>query len=205
MAEPGYSRRIDKRVPSRDFAEGVETALGRLGYEIVPTRGGGEPPDVRFVAAGRLSRLSQAASEPIVLFGGPRSRHAEDPRVIGSVRRPAKLLELFSLLQAALEEFPRAVPRIRASLAARSLRDGVDVPGAIVSLSEKGCRLRSSVRLPGDGPLKLQFALPNRGLIDTRAEPRNLAGRELGLVFDGLPDASRLAIADYVTNSLTSD
>jgi hypothetical protein len=192
------------RVPSRDFADGVETALERLGYELVPARIRSEAIDARFVAAGRMCRLSAAAIEPVVLFGGLRSKDAEDPRVIGVVERPAGLRELYRLLQGALEETPRAVPRIAASLPARSFREGIDAPGAILSLSEKGCLLRSTVRLPGEGVLKLQFALPDRGLIDTWAEPCNSAGRELGLVFDGLPDASRFAIADYVTTSLTA-
>ena len=204
MALSGHIRRIEVRVPSRDFSEGVETALGRLGYELLPASIRAEAPDARFVAAGRLSRLPADATEPVVLFGGPRSKDVEDPRVIDIVGRPAGLRELYGLLQGALEETPRAVPRIPASLPARSFREGIDAPGAILSLSENGCLLRSTVALPGEGALKLQFALPNRGLIDTWAEPRNKAGRELGLAFDGLPDASRIAIADYVTTSLTA-
>jgi hypothetical protein len=204
MATSGYYRRIDVRVPSRDFSDGVEMALDRLGYELLRASNRGEAPDVRFVAAGRLSRLPAEAIEPVVLFGGLRSKDAEDPRVIGIVERPAGLDELYRLLQSGLETTPRAVPRITASIPARSLREGIDAPGAIMSLSEKGCLLRSTVKLPGEGALKLQFTLPGRGLIDTWAEPRSDAGRELGLVFDDLPDATRFAIADYVTTSLTA-
>jgi len=202
MAASGNVRRIEVRVPSRDFEDGVETALGRLGYELLPARTRSKAPDARLVAAGRLSRLDASATEPVILFGGLRSKDAEDPRVIGIVERPAGLLELYSRLQDALEETPRAVPRMAASLPARSFRDGIDAPGAIMSLSEKGCLLRSTVRLPGEGALKLQFALPDRGLIDTWAEPCNSAGRELGLAFDGISEVSRIAIADYVTTSL---
>lgn len=183
---------------------GVHVALARLGYELVTARAGSEAPAARLVAAGGVSRLPASALEPVVLIGGHRSRDANDPRVVGIVRRPAGLRELYALLQEALEEHPRAVPRIAASLPARSFRQGIDAPGAILSLSEKGCLLRSAVRLPGDGALKVQFSLPSGGWIETWAEPRNRAGRELGLVFDGLPDDSRLAIADYVANSLTA-
>jgi hypothetical protein len=204
MATSGYNRRIEVRVPSRDFLDGVEMALDRLGYELLRASNRGEAPDARFVAAGRLSRLPTEAIEPVVLFGGLRSKDAEDPRVIGIVERPAGLDELYRLLQIGLEETPRAVPRITASIPARSIREGIDAPGAIMSLSEKGCLLRSTVKLPGEGALKLQFTLPGRGLIDTWAEPRSDAGRELGLVFDDLPDATRFAIADYVTTSLTA-
>jgi len=205
MSKRGYRRRIEVRVPSRDLSEGVWTALERLGYELVPASGRAAAPDARMVAAGRLSRLSAAETAPVILFGGLRSRDADDPRVIGLVRRPAKLLDLFTLLQAGLEEHPRAVPRIPASLPARSLREGVDTPGAILSLSEKGCLLRSTASLPGGGSLQLQFVLPDLGLIETRAEPRHQAGSEFGMAFLSLRESSRTAIADFVTRSLTRD
>jgi rubredoxin len=57
--------------------------------------------------------------------------------------------------------------------------------------------------LPGDGSLHLQFTLPDLGLIYTRAKPRHAAGNESGLAFESLPDASRTAIAEFVTKSLT--
>lgn len=204
MSAPAHLRQIEVRVPSRDLQDGVDIALGRLGYQLQPARVRSQAPDARFVAAGRLSRLPADANEPVVLFGGVRSKDAEDPRVIGIVGRPAGLQKLYGLLQIALEETPRAVPRIPASLPARTFREGVDAPGAILSLSEKGCLLRSTVSLPGEGALKLQFALPDQGLIHTWAEPYSKAGRELGLVFEGLPEASRLAISDYVTTCLTA-
>ncbi len=203
MSNPGYWRRIEVRMPWWDFAPGVWTALERLGYELVSERRSAEAPDARIVAAGRLSRLSTEATGPIILIGGPRSRHADDPRVIGILRRPAELLDLYSLLQSALEEHPRAVLRIPTSLPARSLREGVDTPGAILSLSEKGCLLRSASNLPGFGSVHLQFTLPDPGVIFTRADPRHEAGNDSGLAFEGLPAASRAAIAEFVTRSLT--
>jgi hypothetical protein len=45
--------------------------------------------------------------------------------------------------------------------------------------------------------------LPNEGLIYTRAEPRHRAEEESGLAFEGLPEASRAAIADFVMAALT--
>lgn len=203
MSKPGFSRRIEVRVPSRDFSAGVRTALARLGYELVPARRRAEAPDARIVAAGHLSRLSAEATEPIILFGGPRSRRGDDPRVIGMVMRPAELRGLYPLLQSALEAHPRAVPRIPTALPARSLRGGLDSPGAILSLSERGCLLRSASSLPGGGSLHLQFTLPDLGLIYTRAKPRHAAGNESGLAFESLPEISRTAIAEFVTTSLT--
>jgi hypothetical protein len=161
------------------------------------------------VAADRLSQLSTEATEPIILIGEPQSQGADDPRVVGVVRRPAGLLDLYRLLQSALEEHPRTAPRLPTSLSARSFREGVDTPATILSLSERGCLIRSGINLPGDGSLHLEFRLPDSGLIHTlgpihtRAEPRHEAGNELGLEFEGLPEASRAAIAEFVTRSLT--
>jgi hypothetical protein len=203
MSKPGYWRRIEVHVPWWSFAPGVWTALERLGYELVPARGRTEAPDASIVAAGRLSQLTTEATVPIILIGEPQSQGEDDPRVIGVVGPPAELLDLYPLLQSALEEHPRAVPRIPTSLPARSLREGVDTPGAILSLSEKGCFLRSASSLPGFGSLHLQFTLPDLGLIHTRAEPRLEAENEFGLAFEGLPEPSRGAIAEFVTRSLT--
>jgi len=203
MSDPGYSHRINVNVPRWTFEPRVWTALVRLGYELEAERQSAEAPNMHIVAASRLSQLSPEATEPIILIGEPRSRDADDPRVIGVVRPPAGLLDLYPLLQDALEAHPRAVPRIPTALPARSLREGVDTPGAILSLSEKGCLLRSASSLPGFGSLHLQFMLPDGGPIYTGAEPRHETGKESGLAFERLPEASRAAIAEFVTSSLT--
>ena len=69
MSKSSHPRRIEVRVPSRDFSAGVETALERLGYDLVPARAGTADPDARIVAAGRLNRLKGGARAPIILFG----------------------------------------------------------------------------------------------------------------------------------------
>jgi len=203
MGQGGRLRRIEVRVPSRDFADGVWTALERLGYELVRVRPGAPAPEARIVAGGRLGRLRSGPDVPVILFGGWRSRDRDDPRVVGIVRTPARLLELYTLLQSALETHPRSAPRIPASLPARSLRAGADSPGAILSLSECGCLLRSAASLPGEGSLRLQFTLPDGRLIHTWAEPRHRTGTETGLAFEGLSRAARAAISQYVTHFLT--
>ena len=202
VSKPGHWRRIKVHVPWWNFAPGVWTALERLGYKLVHARTSAEAPDAHIVAADRLSQLSPETTGPIILIGESQSQGADDPRVIGVVRPRAELLDLYRLLQSALEEHPRATPRIPTSLLARCFREDVDTPGAILSLSEKGCLLRSASSLPGYGSLHLQFMLPDGGPIYTRAEPRHEAGNESGLAFERLADASRAAIAEFVTSSL---
>lgn len=203
MKKRGGSRRIEVRVPSRDFADGVWTALEELGYELVPAHASVQTPDMRFVASGHLSRLSADATEPVILFGGGRGLDRDDPRVAGFVRPPAGLLQLYFVLQYTLEVHSRAAPRIPASLPARSHRGGAVIPGAILSLSERGCLLRSTESLPGEGSLRLQFALPDEGLVYTKARPCYQAGNEIGLAFENLAENSRSAISEFVTRSLT--
>ena len=205
MAKRGYTRRIEVRVPTRDFADGVWTALERLSYELLPVHARAGAPDARIVTGGRLGRLRADATEPVILFGGWRSHDRDDPRVIGIVRPPARLLDIYGLLQGALETHPRATPRIPTALSARSHRGGAYIPGAIISLSERGCRLRSTESLSGDESLKLQFALPGSGLIYTWAKPCYRAGNETCLVFESLSENLRSTISEFVTQSLTHD
>jgi len=202
MAKSSFSRRVEVRVPSRDFAAGVRTALGRLGYELVPVRPGAPSPDIRIVAGSRLRRLPETLREPIILLGG--NPYHDDDRVVGILRRPARLLDLYSLLQSALEAHPRSVPRIETTLPARGVRDGADSPGAIVSLSERGCCLRMDDALAGEGNLQLEFALPGRGVINTWAHPRYRVENRTGLLFEQLPESSRFAISEFVNHSLTA-
>jgi hypothetical protein len=204
MMKGGHSRRVEVRVPSRAFGPGVQLALERLGYKLVPARSSWtEAPDALIVAAERVSRLEAEVTAPIILIGTLRGRNQDDPRVIGAVSPPAELPGLYSLLQRALEAHPRAVPRIETALPARSLSSGVDTPGAILSLSEKGCLLRSTESLSGHGPLHLQFSLPGGRAIYTQAKPCHLAGKESGMVFEKLPEVSRVAITEFVTSSLS--
>jgi hypothetical protein len=203
MLETGCWRRIEVHEPWWDFELGVWTALERLGYELVPAGQSAGAPDARIMAADRLEQLSAEATGPIVLIGEPGSRGEDDPRVIGIVRPRASLADLYPLLQSALEEHPRAVPRIPTSLLARSFRGDVDAPGAILCLSEKGCLLQSVSSLSGAGPLHVQFRLPNGWPVYTRAEPRHEAGNHSGLAFVRLPEFSREAITEFVMESLT--
>jgi hypothetical protein len=203
MAKRCYLRRIEVRVPRRDFADGAWAALERLGYELKPANEMTGVPDARMVAGGRLSGLSADATQPVILFRGWHGRDRNDPRVMGIVRPPARLLDLYGLLQGALETHPRAVPRIPTALSARSHRGGAYIPGAIISLSEGGCRLRSAESLSGDERLNLQFALPGIGLVYTWAKPLYREGRETGLAFERLPEKFRSAISEFVTQSLT--
>ena len=205
MTKGAHSRRVEVRVPSRAFSPGVQLALERLGYKLVPAHSSrAAAPDVLILGAERVTRLETEASTPIILIGTPQSRNLDDPRVIGAVKSPAELAGLYFFLQHALEARPRAAPRISTALPARSLSGGIDTPGAILSLSEKGCLLRSTKSLVGRDSLHLQFALPGGKAVYTRAKPCYQTGKDSGLVFEELPEVSRVAITKFVTSSLST-
>lgn len=206
---PG-ERVIELRVPRRALGRRVPAALERLGYRMVP--GGrrrapeaGEPDVV--VAGGReLRRLRpERGARPVILLD---SRCEGDPvrrKVAAWVRRPAGLVELYGALQRVLERHPRSVPRIPTTLPARCIHDDHDWPGAIVSLSERGCLLRAARQPAGRARrVRVWFPLPETGLLDVTARPLYRRGAHLGLAFEELSDEARAAIGRYVEHTLVA-
>ena len=200
--------------PARAFAPGTQSALVRLGYHLVSAEtaakhsdGNGCRPAVRIVDDRQLEKLpleGDGPGSPIILLTGYRGPLASDSRAVGTVRRRARVNELFALLQRALEPWPRSVPRISAALPARCTRGNHSWAGAIHSISEKGCLLHSTERLEPDRRIDLCFALPKDGLVQLPAQPSYVQGKLAGLVFRDTSERSRSAIASYVTSQLTA-
>lgn len=190
---------VELREERGDLEAGVRTGLARLGYRVItPRESAKNPPDVRVLGARRLARLPQD-STPIVLLGV--APDSDDPRIVDCVSRPADLVGLYRALQRALEEHPREFPRVPTTLSARCAQGDQIWPGAILSISENGCLLRSP-RAPSSDGAKLTFALPERGLIETTAEARDRRGTDTGLFFPDIRERDRTAIADYVAEVL---
>ena len=76
--------------------------------------------------------------------------------------------------------------------------------GAVLSLSEGGCLLRSDERFERGAQIDLQFALPQFGMVDAHAECRYAQGQDLGLAFADANAETRQTIASYVTARLAS-
>jgi hypothetical protein len=201
-------RVVEVQAPSRAFARGVPDALARLGYELVRRGGrrGDRAPEVRIVCARDLrAALRGEGRAPLIVIeaaGGRRARGARGERVVASLRKPAELGDLFRALQRALEQNPRRFPRVPTALPARCVARDADWPGAIVSLSEGGCLLRSArARLPRER-MRVWFPLPETGLLEVRARPVHREGSRVGLAFEGLAEETRSAIAGYVAAEL---
>jgi hypothetical protein len=187
-------------VSSGAFERGVRSGLERLGYRLVGERHALRVA-ARIVEERHLAKLPAEVDAPvrtIVLVGSRPAALLDDPRVVGAVWRPARLPDLYALLQAALEAHPRTVPRVRTALPAKAVSGERGWAGAIVSLSERGCLLRSRERLRSRRPLDLFFALPREGLVHVVAEPRYIEGTCTGLVFREASAECRSAVAGYV-------
>jgi len=199
--------------PPRAFAPGTQTALVRLGYRLISAETAADHADdddgcrpvIRIVDDRQLESVpleSNGNGIPLILLTGHRGPLASDSRAVGTVRRRARVNELFALLQRALEPWPRTVPRIRAALPARCKRGNHGWAAAIGSISEKGCLLLSTERLEADKRLDVCFALPSEGLMQLPAQPSYVSGKRAGLVFRDTSERSRSAIANYVNSQL---
>ena len=200
--------------PARAFAPGTLTAMARLGYRLVSaetaarhTDDDGWRPAIRIVDDRQLESIpleSNGNGIPLILLTGHRGPLARDSRAVGTVRRRARVNELFALLQRALEPWPRTVPRVPAALPARCKRGNHGWAAAIGSISEKGCLLLSTERLEPEKRLDVCFALPREDLMQLPAQPSYVSGKRAGLVFRDTSEQSRSVIANYVNTQLTA-
>jgi len=198
--------------PARAFAPGAQNALVRLGYKLVTARTAERfrqdeilGPVVRIVDDRQLDQVPiepGGAGLPMILLTGARGQATTDARAVGTVRRRARLRDIYEVLQRTLEDQPRAVPRVPDAIPARCSRQGRSWTAAIRSLSEKGCLVQSWSELERDLRVELCFPLANRGLVHVPAQPSYEDGQCTGLVFRGTTDTTRAAIAEYVAARL---
>ncbi|NQZ96384.1 MAG: PilZ domain-containing protein [Myxococcales bacterium] len=118
------------------------------------------------------------------------------------VGRPTRVSTLHPLLQRALEATPHPVPRVDTAPPGRCTGSDRGFPGAVLWLSESGCRFRSAERRNEGGSLRLLFALPHRRMISPHVRVIEPRGEAVGLRFDDATARSRFAIARYVEDRL---
>jgi hypothetical protein len=169
-------RKIDIRLTPRSVAPDVLLALQALGYTFREDLGNRDPDSqnsgIWIVDSARLEDVPIADIAPnirILMIASPRQNQYDDSRVLVMTMRPARLSAVYSMIQLALEHTPRKTPRVRTQLSARFLQEDRRSMGALLSLSEGGCLLRTSESLREGVGLDLQFALPEYGLVSTRA------------------------------------
>lgn len=196
------------------FVPLARAILGRMGYAIVPLEEwqaspalAQSEPLLALVDDRSFAQLPMGdpfARLPILLLTGRDAARIDDRRVLGAISQPAGLHELYRLLQQVLEPQPRGSLRVPTNLPAR-MRDGEhEWTGAVLSLSENGCLLRTPEPVPLGSAVEIAFELPRVGRIETRAEASYQLIPDFGLVFQSTPAASRHAIRSFVEEHLAA-
>jgi hypothetical protein len=198
-------------VPPQALAPGARQALEGLGYRIVPatTRGRFDDtswtPDLRLVDDAHLDRLpGRDDPVPLIVMTGRRTGLVDDPRVVGIVAKPAEVATLYPVLQQALEETPRAAARAPTRIQARCTHADRRWTADVLSLSQRGCLLRSPSDLSEGMEFNLLFPLPMGRMVSTRARVQGRHGDCAGLAFKRPSEGSLRAISDYVQRRLVT-
>src|SRR5688572_24829327 len=168
----------------------TRSILGRIGYAIVsPSEWktnadlAGVSPGLCLVDERQLTADRELPAVPLVVLCGKGRAEFDDRRVVGIVAKPAGLHELYRLFQQALEPVARAHLRVLTNLPVRLRRDGREWHGALLSLSENGCLVRSAEPMGLGAELEVAFELPRVGWIETKAETSYQLVPDVGLVF----------------------
>jgi hypothetical protein len=189
--------------------------LAKMGYSIVPAEEWEDlpsadrirTPDLRIVDERRLGEIpddEDLSEVPMIVLTGRHGVSGVDPRIIGAVARPAGLHEIYRLIQQTIEDTPRSTPRVATHLPARCRRGDREWRGAVLSLSENGCLLRTPEPMKLGSEIEISFDLPRAGTIETRAESAYQLVPDTGLIFHRTPAATREAILSFVEESLAT-
>lgn len=193
----------------------TDVILAKLGYGIVDpgvfeqlrAERPDALPDMLLVDERRLVEASSWAEDgedevPIVLLTGQHGATGADRRIVGAVKRPAGMHDLYRLLQQVFEDTPRSTPRIATQLRAQCSRGPRRWEGRVLSLSQNGCLMRSPEEIPLGQKIQLSVDLPRAGGILLEAEAAYQLLPDVGLVFSAVPAAQRQTIERFVAQSL---
>ncbi|MGH0031277.1 MAG: PilZ domain-containing protein [Myxococcota bacterium] len=196
--------------PPEAYAPMTRAILAKLGYAIlVPEefeRVAGEAdvrPVLRIVDERQLAEVPDESDPlPIIVLAGRHGVTGADGRIVGAIKRPAGMHELYRLIQQVTEETPRSTPRVATHLSARCRKDGREWSATVLSLSENGCLIRSPEPLLLGTRVDLEFALPREGGLQLEAEMAYQLLPDVGLIFHGIPTTQRQAIGRFVMGAL---
>jgi len=213
MEHAAQSRLIVYHASQDAFAPKTPEILSRLGYEIASPEvweagaESGTRPDLLLIDERRLVEAEIYDGEgedslPIVLLSGRHGATGADRRIVGAVKRPAGLHDLYRLMQQIFEDTPRSTPRIATQLRARCRQGDRIWEGRVLSLSENGCLLRSPESIPLGQQIQLGLTLPGVGEISLEAEAAYQLLPDTGLVFNALSPAERESLTRFVSQTL---
>lgn len=194
-------RRIASYALERDYAPFARSLLWKLGYAVLPAEEVSDP-ELRIVREDRLAEVAKLPPLPMILITDRRQPESGDARVTGTVRRPAGVPPLYRLMQSALEDHPRAVPRVSSALKARASNDVYTYDLEVRSLSENGCLL-AGPKLPAlDTTWNLHVEFPWGEKIDVTAIVSYEQSGNVGALFQSMTLATRERMAKLVARLL---
>jgi hypothetical protein len=193
----------------------TEVILAKLGYAIVAPEDfeamreerAELRADLLLVDERRLVETAAYQDEgegeiPIILLTGQHGATGADSRIVGAVKRPAGMHDLYRLLQQVFEDTPRSTPRIATQLRAYCSRGDRHWEGRVLSLSQNGCLIRSAEVIQLGQKIQLSVELPRAGEIELEAEASYQLLPDVGLVFSAVPAAQRHTIERFVAQTL---
>jgi hypothetical protein len=211
-ASESASRIILAHAGREAFSDMSRSILSRLGYVIVRPEEfdacaeslGRDYPDLRVVDERSIAEIPDDAysTVPIIVLTGSHGVSGADPRIVGAIQRPAGMHELYRVIQEVFEDTPRSTPRLPVHLKAHCSRDGREWTGAVLSLSEGGCLLRSTAPQNLGARFTLRFSLPRSGPLVLDAEVIYQLVPDFGLTFHSTSPADRESITHFIKSSL---
>lgn len=215
LATPANARTILFHASRDALGPMTDVILAKLGYSIVSVDAfeglrAENPelsPDLLLVDERRLVEAATWDDDgdreiPIILLTGQHGATGADRRIVGAVKRPAGMHDLYRLLQQVFEQTPRSTPRIATQLRARCSRGDRAWEGRVLSLSENGCLIRSAETIPLGQTIQLALELPQTGEIALDAEASYQLLPDVGLVFSAVPHAQRQRLERFVSQAL---
>ena len=195
-------RCIATHAPESDYVQSSPMLLWKLGYLLVPASQA-QAPEVRIAREEQLGEVPERDIPVIALASRKRRVDHDDPRVVGTVRRPAGLHEISRLLQLSLESHPRAIPRVPVDLAAHAQSaDGDQWDLRVRSLSQNGCLVTGPKLPPLATALTMRIEMPWGERITVPADVAYERREERGLVFHGITIGVQRKLAKMVVRLL---
>jgi hypothetical protein len=204
-------RILVSHAPPEAYATMTRPILAKLGYVILMPEEfeslaeGSDTlrPAIRLVDERQLGEVPDDPEPlPIVVLTGRHGVTGADSRIVGAIRRPAGMHELYRLIQQVMEETPRSTPRVPTHLPVSCIKDGHEWRAKVLSLSENGCLVRTPEPMLLGTRLEMIFVLPREGELRVEAEAGYQLVPDVGMIFHGLPTSQRNAINRFVVEQL---
>lgn len=214
--ELSWKRTVVCHASKDAFGPMTDSILSRLGYRMLlpatfarlRSEDSTLCADLLLVDERRLAEAQSGfddaglASAPIVLLTGKNGTSGAYSRIVGAVKRPAGLHDLYRLMQQVFEDTPRTTPRVATQLRAHCKLGEREWDGRVLSLSENGCLIRSREAIPLGRRIMLEFTLPVAVEVRLEAEAAYQLLPDVGLVFNSVNPAHRKTLEHFVTQTI---